>query len=322
MEQTEPTDTRRPSVARSFSLSDGASKHHISHLDTRSSLPTIATRSDDTLVARDERRPMWFAEMNPFAPETVVLLHILFSSHLEWKQVWPKLNEYHLLVPDLPCHSRSQHVCRQDEFSVALCADLVADLIRTRAHDGHAHVVGLSTGGFVAMDMVRRHPGVVRSAMVAGAWPVTGMLAKLANHPRLTWAALWSLLHSPGHVFFKASGLGGEYQNDELLSEIKGNGSARLLKAGSISDWTKEKLDFGGNGVRMCFVVGAKFDNVEDCLQAVQVLRSQGAEVPLYAIRDGIHAWNLQFPLLFAQGIRAFVEGRPMPTEYEEVQVA
>lgn len=279
----------------------------------------MTNTSDDTMLGPGEKRPMWYAEMNPFAPETIILLHILFSCHLEWKQVWPKLAEYHLLVPDLPCHSRSRGVCRKDEFSVELCADLVADLIRSRAHDGRAHVVGLSTGGFVAMELVRRHPDVVRTAFIAGAWPVSGFRAKTVAHPRLLWAGLWSLLHSPGYMFFKASGLGGEYQNDELLTEIKRNGSSRLLRAASVSDWQEDRLDFGRCGIPLCFVVGAKFDSVSDCQQAVKVLRSQGADVPLYAIREAIHAWNLQFPLLFAQGIRAFIEGRPMPAEFELV---
>lgn len=321
MERMDRPDTRRPSV-RSLPLSDAAPKHHLSDA---ASLRTVITSSgsDDTMMVGPDGsgvpKPMWFAEMNPFAPESIVLLHILFSSHLEWKQVWPKLAEYHLLVPDLPCHSQSKGVCRKEDFSVELCADLVADMIRRQAHDGRAHIVGLSTGGFVAMELIRRHPDVVKSAMVAGAWPVSGMRAKAANSPRLTWAALWSILHSPGYIFFKASGLGGEYQNDELLAEIKRNGSSRLLKAASMADWKDDKMDFGNSGIRMCFVVGAKFDRVEECHQAVKILRSHGADVPLYAIPDGIHAWNLQHPLVFARGIQAFVEGRPMPVEFEEV---
>lgn len=313
-------NTRRSSVrSSSLSCEDASSKQHI---PDAGSLRTITAGSDETIANQsgEQPKPMWFAEMNPFAPESIVLLHMLFSCHLEWKQVCLKLAEYHLLVPDLPCHSQSKGVCRKDEFSVELCADLVADLIRKRAHDGRAHVVGLSTGGYIAMELVRRHPEVVKSAMIAGAWPLTGMRARSAQHPRLTWAALWPLFNSPGYIFFKASGLGGEYQNDELLGEIKRNGSARLLKAAAVADWKEDRLDFGNSGIRLCFVVGAKFDSVEDCRRAVDVLRSHGAVyVPLYAIRDGIHAWNLQYPLVFARGIQAFVEGRPMPVEFKEV---
>lgn len=308
---------------QSLAFSDALSRHRTSDASSIHTMTTAAgsvnSGSDDTTITTDTPKPLWFAEMNPFAPETVVLIHILFSCHLEWKQVWPKLNEYHLLIPDLPCHSNSRGACRKDEFSLELCADLVADMIRTRAHDGRAHIVGLSTGGFIAMELIRRHQDVVKSAMIAGAWPMTGMRAKTAQHPRLIYAALWSILHSPGHVFFKASGLGGEYQNDELLAEIKRNGSARLLKAASGVDWKEDRLNFGGSGIPVCFVVGAKFDSVDDCRRAVEALRKQGAKVPLYAIREGIHAWNLQFPLVFARGIRAFIEGRPMPVEFEEV---
>lgn len=176
--------------------------------------------------------------MNPFAPVSVVLLHMLctfpsqgypsenkdplysrqvcptekipeyldlltmansetlVSSHLEWKHIWPKLAEYHMLIPDLPCHSKSRNVCKKEEYSVGLCADLVAEMIREHAHDRRAHVVGVGTSGFIALDIVRRHPDVVTSGFISGAWPQKGMRLTVTNHPRLLYAGLWSILHS------------------------------------------------------------------------------------------------------------------------------
>lgn len=260
--------------------------------------------------------------MNPFAPETVVMIHILYSCHLEWKQVWPKLAEYHLLIPDMPCHSNSKGVCRREDFSIDICVDHIAAMIRKHAHDGRAHLVGLSTGGFVTMELMRRYPELVRTAFVAGAWPPMGIRASLANNPRLTYAALWSILHSPGSIFFKASGLSGEYQNDELLREIKGNGSARLIRGFCryLSD-CENKLDLDGSGIRMCFAIATKGDNVTDALHAASVLKSRGNNVRAFAVQDAIHAWNLQLPLLFGQAIRSWIEGRPMPQELQELQI-
>lgn len=71
------------------------------------------------------------------------MLESSVSSHLEWKHIWPKLAEYHLLIPDLPCHSKSRNVCKKEEYSVGLCANAVADMIREHAHDGRAHIVGV-----------------------------------------------------------------------------------------------------------------------------------------------------------------------------------
>lgn len=117
---------------------------------------------------------LFHVSLNPLAPVSVVFLHILFSSHLDWAHIWPKLSEYHLLIPDLPQHSRSRHI---KPFSFALAADLVADMIRTHAHDGKAHIVGMSTGGFVAMELIRRHPDVVDSTLISGAASISDFVS-------------------------------------------------------------------------------------------------------------------------------------------------
>lgn len=121
---------------------------------------------------------------------------VLVSSHLEWQHIWPKLAEYHLLIPDLPCHSKSRNICKKENYSVGLCADLVADMIREHAHDGRAHLVGIGTSGFIVLDIVRRHPGVVASGFVSGAWPQKGARLAVTRHPKLLYAGLWSILHS------------------------------------------------------------------------------------------------------------------------------
>lgn len=272
---------------------------------------------------------MYFAELNPFAPYSVVLVHVLYSCSLEWKQVCPKLHAYHLLVPDLPCHSASRDVCRREDFSLELCADLIADLIREHAHDGRAHLVGISTGGFITMEIIRRHPDLVLSAFVCGAWPYRGLRAWAASSPRVIYSGLWSILHSPGYLFFKVSGLGGEYQNDELLAEIKKNGSTRLAKAASIGGWDRDRLrEVGraGKRMRLCFVAGGAsgFEIEKEAKEAVEVLRSEntngeGIEASAFMVPGAIHAWNLQFPQLFAKGIEAWIEGRPMPAEFEPI---
>lgn len=298
-------------------------------MSTRSiprSLQTIVSGSNETL---QEDQSMFFLEMNPFAPVSVVLLHVLFSCHLEWKHVWPKLPEYHLLIPDLPCHSNSRHICQRQDFSISLCADLVAQLIREHAHDGRAHIVGLSTGGYVAMDLIRRHPDVVRGAMISGAWSLKGKQLFMTQHPRLLYAGLWSILRSPGSAFFKVSGYSGEYQNTELLNEIKRNGSSRLAKSGcgDTAGFRDDSLvEVGKQDIRICMVAGGKQDDPNGVRDAAKLLKEQsrggaGTQTLAYNVRDAIHAWNLQFPLVFAKGIQCWIERQNMPKEYENMPI-
>ena len=48
-------------------------------------------------------------------------------------------------------------------------ADRVAELIEREGHDGRAILVGLSLGGYVAMDVAARRPDLVRGLVISGA---------------------------------------------------------------------------------------------------------------------------------------------------------
>ncbi|KAK2600399.1 hypothetical protein N8I77_009936 [Diaporthe amygdali] len=269
------------------------------------SLHTVMTGSNETIISAN--KSMFFLEMNPFAPVSVVLLHMLY----------------------LPCHSKSRNVCKKEEYSVGLCADLVAEMIREHAHDRRAHVVGVGTSGFIALDIVRRHPDVVTSGFISGAWPQKGMRLTVTNHPRLLYAGLWSILHSPGSLFFKMSGYSGEYHNDELLNAIKRNGSSRLAEAGCSYAKEWQEVQFAETGVadkRLCMIAGGKQDDPEGVRQAAKLLKSQssggqGSTTCAYQVREAILAWNLQFPPLFAKAIQCWIEHLPMPDEFEDMPI-
>jgi len=80
---------------------------------------------------------------------------------------------YRVIAVDLPGHGR----LADRRFTLVGAADAVADAIQTAA-GGQAVVVGLSLGGYVAMDLVARRPELVRGLVLAGATaePV-GMIA-------------------------------------------------------------------------------------------------------------------------------------------------
>lgn len=67
--------------------------------------------------------------------------------------------------PDFPGYGR-----RTNEAwpGIAGAAADIAELIRTHAIDGKAHVVGLSLGGFVSVELLRHYPQLVRSCAISG----------------------------------------------------------------------------------------------------------------------------------------------------------
>ena len=73
----------------------------------------------------------------------IVFLHGGPLSSRMWQPQIEQLTDYHLLVPDLPEHGQSRAI---PPFALPDAATQVAELIRTKAHAGRAHVVGLSLG--------------------------------------------------------------------------------------------------------------------------------------------------------------------------------
>jgi pimeloyl-ACP methyl ester carboxylesterase len=97
---------------------------------------------------------------------TIVFLHGTRLTGASWAaQVAELGTEFHCLTPDLAGHGSAADV----DFTLAAAADRVAELIRTEAHGGRAILVGLSLGGYVAMDVAARWPDRVRGLVISGA---------------------------------------------------------------------------------------------------------------------------------------------------------
>ena len=96
---------------------------------------------------------------------TIVFLHGVGNSGAMWADVASGLPTYHCLAPDLPGFGSSRAlrwVNRSDT------ARRVAALIETKASGGHGHVVGLSLGGAVALELLSLRPDLIDRAIVDG----------------------------------------------------------------------------------------------------------------------------------------------------------
>jgi hypothetical protein len=78
-------------------------------------------------------------------------------------------------------------------------------------------------------------------------------------------------------------------------------------------------------GVRVLAIAGGKQDNVDMTQQMGRALRiasgcnGQGRSKAV-VVKDAVHAWDMQFPKLFASGIKAWVAGNDLPSEFEELE--
>ena len=101
-----------------------------------------------------------YEEYHPSGSPTVLLLHGLGSAGADWLLQFKPLGEagYHVLAPDLRGFGQSSW---PGHTSVTAMADDMAVLLR-ELEAAPAHVVGISMGGTVALQLALDHPDLVR----------------------------------------------------------------------------------------------------------------------------------------------------------------
>ena len=125
---------------------------------------------DDTRLYYDER-----GEGPP-----LLLVHGLGSSSRDWfEQVSHFADRYRVLRIDLRGHGRSERP--PGPYHIAQFARDVAVGLR-RLNAAPAHVVGLSMGGMVALELAASAPALVRSLVITNS---------VADTRLQTWADLW-----------------------------------------------------------------------------------------------------------------------------------
>lgn len=95
----------------------------------------------------------------------VVFLHGSMVAGWMWLGQVERLPEYRCLLPDFPGIGRSAN---ETWVSFADTADRVAAVVSERRGGGSAHVVGLSLGGIIGLNLAAQHPESVRSLLVSG----------------------------------------------------------------------------------------------------------------------------------------------------------
>jgi pimeloyl-ACP methyl ester carboxylesterase len=111
---------------------------------------------------------------NPTAipPQTILFIHGSESSHLEFSRIAPLLQKTHeILLIDLPAHSRSRNI----PFTFANAINGLTHLIKSQTPDKKAHIVGLSLGGYIGLELARQHSELVRTLWCTGCAPPSGI---------------------------------------------------------------------------------------------------------------------------------------------------
>ncbi|KAK7427302.1 hypothetical protein QQZ08_006239 [Neonectria magnoliae] len=178
-------------------------------------------------------------------------------------------------------------------------------------------------GGFIALELARCHPELVQSVFATGAHPFGGIYRWLSLRPTIIWILLFLLHSMPDRLYWWMASSYGMAKHEALRAEMAKNRTLTTVRDNYTSildfDWDKVR----DIHVRTAVIAGGLQDDVEATRKMGPLLQEGGNEESrVFVVKGAVHAWNLQFPETFALGIRAWIERRELPGEYEELRAS
>ena len=275
----------------------------------------------------DPKTGLYFEEAGPAAAPSIVFLHGGGIAGWMWRyQVEFFKQKYHCLVPDLPEQGQSAGV---GPFSIDLAADLIAAFIRSQAHGGKAHVVGLSEGALVVVDLLSRTPEVVDHALSSSAIlrPIAGQRLYTPAFFRASYRWFmapfkhndwWIRLNMRG-----SAGVGEEFYPEfkRSFQETTESGFTNLM-VNALHFHLPQRLE---KVTAPVLVVVGKLEYkqmIQSGRDLLTVLpNSRGVMVSLGKGSSLVkeHNWAMTAPALFNATLLAWIEGRPLPAELLEL---
>jgi pimeloyl-ACP methyl ester carboxylesterase len=138
---------------------------------------------------------LFVRESGPVGAPAIVFLHGGEYSGRSWQPVVERMRRYRCLVPDLPQHGESS---QRGPFEMGSAAAAVAELIRSRVGTDRVHVVGLSLGAQVGVQLLATEPKLVDKAVLCGTLvnalpgarltaPLLGVVARISRSVTIRW---------------------------------------------------------------------------------------------------------------------------------------
>ena len=248
--------------------------------------------------------PLHCVEAGTAGAPSLVFLHGGGLSGRQWQPQLDALKEFHLLAPDLPEQGRSAHL---RPFTLDGAADAVAELVRTRATEGRAHIIGLSLGGAVGLTLMRKTPELVSSLFVSG---TAAGLGKILGMISLGSAWIYKLIPPRQLVALSVKQFGIPAEYAKTFGED--------LAIGASAEFTRSytralmQMELPSKATAPTLVaVGGRETVVARRAATTLVQRIEGARGVM--VPGCGHVWSLEAPDLFTQTTRAWVTGAPLP---------
>ncbi len=245
------------------------------------------------------------SQATPKKPETLVLLHGLGSSCLDWEYQYEDLaKDYSLLIPDIRGHGRS---AAEGEFSIEQFAIDVIALVKHLKIESY-HLIGLSMGGAIAFQMALQDDPALKSLTIVNSAP------SFARTPfvwvkiklRQTILRLFGLKAVAPKI---AAGLFPDGQHPELVEKFikrfnTNNKAAYLKSMSALINW-----DISDRLTEIqCRTLILAAENDYFSVASKKAYCKQIAKAKLKVIKNTHHALPVEDPAAFNQAIIEFIE--------------
>ncbi|OBF63128.1 hypothetical protein A5787_15775 [Mycobacterium sp. 852002-50816_SCH5313054-b] len=258
------------------------------------------------------RMDLFVRESGPVGAPAIVFLHGAYTSGWFWEPVVERMQQFHCLVPDLPHYGKS---FEQGPFEMGRAATAVAELIRSRVDTGRAHVVGLSLGAQVGVQLLATEPKLVDRAVLCGTAinrvpfvPLTRRLLSLPARNSLYRSMVrgyrnaWLAKVPAAHI--------DEYRED-----------VRLITSGQLADVIMASSGFtlpeelGQSDSPTLFLTGAKeLPVVRRWAAALAEQMPNGVD----RVAAGMpHDWATRYPDLFSRTVDGWLTDGSLPPEIQ-----
>jgi pimeloyl-ACP methyl ester carboxylesterase len=252
---------------------------------------------------------LFFRESGPAGAPAIVFLHGAQYSGRSWQPVVERMQQYRCLVPDLPQHGESS---QRGPFEMGGAATAVAELIRSRVGAGRVHVVGLSLGAQVGVQLLASEPKLVDRAVLCGTIvnalpsvrltaPLLGVIARMSRSVTIRWNARRAGIPSA------------EAEDDPEDVRVMTGAQVAPIVVASAGFTLPEGLDQSESPT--LFLTGA---------MEMRLVRRSAAtlaqRMPHGVNRIAIgmlHDWPLRYPDLFARTVDSWLNDTALPPEIE-----
>ena len=259
---------------------------------------------------------LYIKETGKSNDKTIIFIHCEGIAGWMWDKQVEAFKDYYCIVPDLPGHGKSTEV---SPFTIQNTADMIIDLIKNKAKNGKAHLVGISIGAQIIVQILATAPEVVDHALISGALvrnskPSESFL-KLLNYlikvylpDKNKTIRIMSYVRS----YNIPKNLRGKFK--ESTYAIEQDSANRIIRESILfkmpSDLEKVNVPvLVMNGQKDCIKIK------ESAINLLSVLpNSKGAMA-----RKVGHLWNIENPELFNKTLRAWITDNKSPEELKSL---